>query len=73
MILAISSGTVSGSLPRRSPGKLGYASWLTTGNRILRIYISFECPSPDLVIVCRYIINVYSRNWFAIKKKNIFL
>ena len=73
MILAIPSITVSDSLVRMSPGKLGYARWLTTGNRILRIYISFENPSPDLVTMCRYIINVYSRNWFAIKKKSIFL
>ena len=76
MILAISSVTVSGSLARRSPGKLGYAiatyRWLTTGNRILRIYISFENPYTDFVIMCRYIINVYSRNMFAIKKKPYF-
>ena len=71
-MLEISSGTVSDSLARRSQVKLGYARWLTTGNRIQRIYISFESPSPDLVIMCRYIINVYSRNWFAIKKKTYF-
>ena len=42
MILAIDSGNVSDSLARRSPGKLGYARWLTTGNIILRTYLSYE-------------------------------
>ena len=69
MILAISFGTVSDSLARMSPGQLGYANWLNTGNLILRIYISSENSSPDLVIMCRYRINVYSRNWFVLKKK----
>ena len=53
-------------------GKLEYARWLTIVNRILRIYITFESPFPDLVIMCRYIIKVYSRNWLAIKKTPYF-
>lgn len=72
IILAISSGSASESLANRSPGKLGYARWLTTGNRILRTYISYENPSPDLVKMCNFIINVYACNWFAIKAKPYF-
>ena len=72
MILAISSGTVSDSLAKRSPGKLGYARWLTTGNRILRTYLSKTDPSPDFVIMCKYIIRIYARTWFGIKAKPYF-
>ena len=69
IIIAISSGDISESLANRSPGKLGYARWLTTTNRILRIYVTFENPSTDLKIVCNYIINVYARTWFSVKAK----
>ena len=37
---AVSSGRVSEDLGKRSPGSLNHARWLTTTNRILRIYIS---------------------------------
>ena len=40
IILIINSGIVPANFASRSSGKLGYARWLTTANRILRFYIS---------------------------------
>ena len=40
IILAISIGILTDSSANRSPDKIGYARWLTTGNRILRVDIS---------------------------------
>ena len=69
IIIGISSGDISESLVRRSQGKLGYARWLTTANRILRVYITFENHTEDLSLICKYIIHVYARIWFAVKAK----
>ena len=68
----ISFDTISDSHAKRSPGKLAYARWLTTGNRILRTYFSKADPSPDFVITCKYIISIYARTWFGIKAKPYF-
>ena len=72
MILAISSVTVSGSLDRRSPGQLRYASWLTTGNRILRIYISFEIPLTSLSCVDILLIFILEIG-LLLRKNHIFM
>ena len=45
---------------------------LTAANRILIVYISIENPSDDLLIMSKYIINVYSRTWFAVEAQPIF-
>ena len=56
ILLIITSGIIPTNFNKRSPGKIGYARWLTTTNRILRIYISKEYPSSDLVSLTQYII-----------------
>ena len=40
IILAISCGTVFERLAKRSPSKMGYARWLTTSYRILRLCVN---------------------------------
>ena len=72
MILAIHSKSVSDSLARRSPGKLGYARWLTTANRVLRVLISSVNPSENLCLITNFIIEVYARTWFDIKSNSNF-
>ena len=67
IIISISDGCVTRTLANRSPGKLGYARWLTTANRILRIYVATEDPSANMKTICKYIIHVYARTWFAVK------
>jgi hypothetical protein len=45
---AVSSGMLSEDLAKRSPGSLNHARWVTTANRILRLYVSVESPSKNL-------------------------
>ena len=66
IILYISTGVKSNNFEKRSPGKLGYARWLTTANRILCVYISFKETSNILKRITLFVINVYARMWFEI-------
>lgn len=69
MILAIYDCEISTSLAGRSPGKIGYARWLTTANAVLRIYVATINPSKNMIVLSKYIIRVYARMWFAIKAR----
>ena len=68
MILTIDAGNVSESLARRSPGKLGYACWLTTGNRILRTYLSHMKHRRPILLLCVHIFYVFMRYSGSAKK-----
>ena len=70
--MSIHRNSLSESMARRSPGKLGYARWLTVGNRILRRYVSEIDPSSNLILLARFVIEVYARSWFAIQSKSSF-
>ena len=52
----------------KSPGKMCHSRWLTTASRILRLYISSQVPSENLVRLVRFIMTVYVPCWFSIKK-----
>lgn len=67
---AISSGDCSSDLARRHPGNICHSRWLTTANRILRLYISTENPSQNLKIIVEFILKVYVKSWFSIKIKS---
>ena len=70
VVTAVSSGHCSLSLSDRSPGKrILRLRWLTTANRILRLYISKTSPSNNLLILVNYIAKVYIPMWFKIKNK----
>ncbi|XP_053967743.1 uncharacterized protein LOC128869586 [Anastrepha ludens] len=64
---AIHLGNCSSDLSLRDPGKLSHARWLTLGNRTLRLYISSEDPSENLVHIVTFIMKVYLPMWFQIK------
>ncbi|XP_050527619.1 uncharacterized protein LOC126897791 [Daktulosphaira vitifoliae] len=64
---SISSGKCSIDLSRRNPGKLAHSRWLTTANRILRLYISTSSPTENLKILTEFILKVYGPMWFHIK------
>ena len=63
----VRSGHVTNQLPRKDPGNVNLARWLTTANRILRLYISTETPSETLILLVEFIMNVYIPTWFDIK------
>lgn len=67
---AISKGSVSDELAKRSPGVMSHARWVTTANRILRLYVAQPNPSVNLKIVVKYIMTVYSPMVFEIKHKS---
>lgn len=70
MVLAIGEGKISPQLAAKQPGKMSHARWLTTANRILRLYVATEKPSYDLNILTEYVIKVYATTWFLIKYKS---
>ncbi|GBN35951.1 hypothetical protein AVEN_270990-1 [Araneus ventricosus] len=68
--LDIKDGSCSSSVTDNSPGKLSHARWLTTRNRLLRLYIGTSSPSQNLIILMKYLMPVYAPMWFEIKMKS---
>lgn len=66
---AVSRGQCDVSLAKRNPGKIVHSRWLTTANRILRLYVSTSEPSHNLRILADFVIRVYAPMWFEIKTK----
>lgn len=66
---AIINGTCSESMSKRNPGRLNHSRWLTTANRILRLYVASENPSEELLVLATFVMKVYAPMWFVIKSK----
>ena len=64
---AVSKGQCSLDLSKRNPGALNHSRWLTTANRLLRLYVACDEPSPNLKHLVTYIMKVYAPLWFSIK------
>lgn len=67
MCEAISKGECSLGLSKRNPGALNHSRWITTANRLLRLYVASRKPSTNLKHLVTYIMRVYSPVWFSIK------
>lgn len=67
MCEAISKGECSLALSKRNPGALNHSRWITTANRLLRLYVASHEPSTNLKHLVIYIMRVYSPVWFSIK------
>ena len=65
----VACGTIDAYIMKNTPGKLNHSRWLTTANRILRLYVATDEPTPQLKMLAKYIVDVYSPVYFAIKKK----
>ena len=63
----INAGECSIDLSIRNPGCLNHFRWLTTANRILKLYVSIKIPSEKLQALAMFIIRVYAPMWFAVK------
>ena len=72
IVLGIGASYIDDRLKTRSPGKLGYARWLTTANRILRVYVSTPKPSTKLITLVKFTIYVYASGWFGIRSRPSF-
>lgn len=64
---AVSTGVFSSDLSNMEPGPLNHSRWLTTANRILRLYATKTDPEEKLVILATYVMKVYGPMWFNIK------
>jgi len=64
---AVDKGQCPIDLATRNPGILNHSRWITTANRILRLYIGVDNPSKSLKQLVTFIIRVYAPTWFAIK------
>ena len=64
---AISVGVCQVDLSLRNPGLINHSRWLTTANRILRLYVATRSPSDELQTLVVFILTVYAPMWFEIK------
>ena len=64
---AVSRGLLPDDLAKKSPGSLNHARWLTTANRILRLSVSIDEPSPNLITIVKFVMMAYIPMWFEIK------
>ena len=64
---AVSSGECNDSIANRNPGKIAHSRWLTTANRVLRLYMSSLQPSEALKAIAIFVMKVYAPMWFLIK------
>ena len=65
--ISVAQGSVPDDLANRSPGNLNHARWLTTANRIFRLYVATESPSDGLKSLCYLVMNMYAPMWFTLK------
>ncbi|CAH1101610.1 unnamed protein product [Psylliodes chrysocephalus] len=70
MCFAIAKSDVPPNFSKRDPGKMAHARWLTTTNRILRLYVASEQPSNELKTITEFILKVYPPVWFDIKVRS---
>ena len=70
MLYLMDPGLCPPSLAERNPGPLNHSRWLTTANRILRLYIASDTPSEQLITVTTFIMRVYAPTWFQIKRNS---
>src|SRR5215469_12117780 len=67
MCFSIHQGHVTPLLASKSPGALHHFRWLTTANRILRLYVSEQTPGKPLEDIVCIIMHIYAPGWFWIK------
>ena len=71
LLLEYARGISEGNLETRwlkmkiSP--INHARWLTLAIRIMRLYVTEECPSEELKILTKFIVKVYVPCWFQFK------
>lgn len=65
--VAVALGFCSESLANKLPGPIHHARWLTKACRVLRLYVSSNKPTKNLVGLVTYIMQVYVPTFFNIK------
>ena len=77
MILAIRSGNIPIDLIKMECGPVNHSRWLTTANRLMRIWVSLHGLSGENFItlsrLVEYVVGVYYPMWFDIKVRWSFI
>ncbi|GBN09654.1 hypothetical protein AVEN_6499-1 [Araneus ventricosus] len=68
----VKSGSSPEDLSVREPGPLSHSRWLTTANRVLRLYLSIENPTDEHKILVSFIPKSCMPVWVHIKKGKYF-
>ena len=71
-VKAISAGDVPEDLARQVAGPINHSRWLTLAIRLMQLYTRTQNPSPGLVQVVKFIMQVYTVVWFSIKAESKF-
>ncbi|XP_065649532.1 uncharacterized protein LOC136078212 [Hydra vulgaris] len=66
--VGISKGFISKKFLSKQPGPIFHARWLTLALRIMMVYVRTNKPSSELLVITKYIVQVYCVMWFAIKR-----
>ena len=61
------TGHVSERATNLYPGKMAHFCWLTTANRIMKLYGSVKIPSETLKEIANFVSIVYAPDWLIIK------
>jgi len=69
MIKAVKTGLISSDLLREKPGPMSNVRWLTTADRICRLYVVTEEPSDELCTLKLFIVCYYGPMWYEIKTR----
>ena len=64
---AINTGSIDQNLVSQIAGPTNHARWLTLAIRLLILYTRTNNPSPGLVKISTFILQVYAPSWFCIK------
>ena len=67
---AVASGNCCSDFALQKPGPVCHSRWLTTANRLLRLYVATQNPTENLVTLATYVMEVYAPVWFHIKTKS---
>ena len=57
------------SLTNKHPGNMVHARWLTTANRIVRLYVATESPDENLLLLVKCTLKVYAEMWLRVRCK----
>ena len=60
IVSAIETGHVSKRPANLYPGKMAYFRWLTTANRVMRLYVSVSKPSDMPKKIANFVATVYA-------------
>ena len=67
IVSAVETDYVSKRLANLYPGKMTHSRWLTTANKVIRLYVSVSKPSDTLKKTANFVATIYASSWFIIK------